>query len=112
MVEEGGSELEGSRILLGGLSYKPQTGDVRESPALMIAELLTSHGADVYAIDDYVSDHDWPTFVYRHELQSDDYDAGVVITPHNDAVPATLVKVCKVVLDTRNVASGPNVRSL
>jgi len=112
LLEEQGSALKDSKILLGGLSYKQQTGDTRESPALVIAELLRGQGADVYAIDDYVSDHDWPTFVYRHELQSDDYDAGVVITPHNDAVPATLVKVCKVVLDTRNVASGPNVRSL
>ena len=112
LIEEDGSELEGSKILLGGLSYKPQTGDVRESPALMIAELLTSHGADVYAIDDYVSDYDWPTFIHHHELHSDDFDAGIVITPHNESIPATLVERCKVVLDTRNVVAGPNVRSL
>ena len=112
LLEEGGSELEGSRILLGGLSYKPQTGDVRESPALMIAELLSNQGANVYAIDDYVSDYDWPNFVHHHDLESEDYDAGIVITPHDDAIAATLVERCKVVLDTRNVVKGPNVRSL
>jgi len=112
LLEEEGSALKDSKILLGGLSYKPQTGDIRESPALVIGELLTSHGAHVYAIDDYVSDYDWPNFVHHHDLESEDYDAGIVITPHDDGVAATLVKVCKVVLDTRNVVAGPNVRVL
>ena len=78
----------------------------------MIAELLRSRGADVYAIDDNVSGYDWPTLVHHHERHSDDYDAGIVITPHDESIPATLVERCKVVLDTRNVVAGPNVRSL
>ncbi len=112
LLEEQGSALKDSKILLGGLAYKPKTGDVRESPALVIGELLTSNGADVYGIDDYVSDYDWPNFVHHHDLESEEYDAGIVITPHDDSIAATLVKVCKVVLDTRNVVVGPNVRVL
>jgi nucleotide sugar dehydrogenase len=111
LVEQG-SALKDSKILLGGLSYKPQTGDIRESPALVIAELLTSQGASVYAIDDYVSNYDWPAFVLHHNPHSGSYDAGIVITPHDEEIAATLVKACKVVLDTRNVVAGPNVRSL
>ena len=112
LLEEQGSALKDSKILLGGLAYKPKTGDVRESPALVIGELLTSNGADVYGIDDYVSDYDWPNFVHHHDLESEEYDAGIVITPHDDSIAATLVKVCKIVLDTRNVVVGPNVRVL
>ena len=112
LLEEQGSALKGSKILLGGLSYKPRTGDTRESPALVIAELLESQGADVYAIDHYVTDYDWPTFIHHHELHSNDYDAGIIITPHDESIPTTLVERCKVVLDTRNVAVAPNVRSL
>lgn len=112
LLEEQGSAVKGSRIILGGLSYKPQTADIRESPAVVIAELLKSHGADVYAIDDFVTDYDWPSFINRHDPNSENYDAGIVVTPHNQELPATLVKVCKVVLDTRNVVTGPNVRSL
>ena len=112
LLEEQGSALKGSKILLGGLSYKARTGDTRESPALVIAELLESQGADVYALDDYVTDYDWPTFIHHHELHSNDYDAGIVITPHDESVSATLVERCKVVLDTRNVVVAPNVRSL
>ena len=112
LLEGQGSAFQDSKIVLGGLSYKPRTGDLRESPALRIAELLSNRGVNVYAIDDYVSDYDWPSFIYRHELDSEGYDAGIVITPHDEAVPATLVKVCKVVLDTRNVVAGQNVHSL
>ena len=112
LLEEQGSALKDSKILLGGLAYKPKTGDVRESPALVIGELLKSCGAHVYGIDDYVSDHDWPTFVHHHELHSNDYDAGIVITPHDESISTTLVEECKVVLDTRNVVAGPNVWSL
>ena len=112
LLEEQGTALQDSRIVLGGLSYKPRTGDIRESPALVIAELLRSQGADVYALDDYVSDYDWPTFIHHHELHSDKYDAGIVITPHDESISATLVERCKVVLDTRNVVTGPNVRRL
>ena len=112
LLEEQGSVLQDSKILLGGLSYKPETGDVRESPAVVIGELLTSRGAHVSAIDQYVSEYDWPNFVHHHDLESEDYDAGIVITPHADGIAATLVKVCKIVLDTRNVVVGPNVRVL
>ena len=112
LLEGQGSTFQDSKILLGGLSYKPRTGDIRESPALAIAELLSNRGANVYAIDDYVSDYDWPTFIDHHDLDSECYDAGIVVTPHDEAVPATLVKVCKVVLDTRNVVTGANVWSL
>jgi len=109
---EQGSTIKDSKVLLGGLSYKPKTGDVRESPALVIAELLTSHGAHVYAIDDYVTDYDWPALVSRYNANSETYDAGIIITPHDESISATLVERCKVVLDTRNVIAGPNVRSL
>ena len=112
LLKEQGSALKDSKILLGGLSYKPQTGDTRGSPALVIAELLESQGANVYAIDDFVSDHDWPASLHHHDLRFDDYDAGIVITPHDESIAKTLVEKCKVVLDARNVATGPNVWSL
>lgn len=112
LLREQGTELKGSRILVGGLAYKPQTADVRESPALVIAELLRRDGARIYALDDYVSEHDWPKFIGRHVRDSDAYHVGVVVTPHDAEMPAKLVKMCRVVLDTRNVVSGPTVHSL
>src|SRR5471032_1098168 len=46
--------LNGSRVHLFGMAYKPNVGDVRESPALDILELLTRQGAIVSYTDPYV----------------------------------------------------------
>ncbi len=39
--------LKGARIAILGVSYKPGVGDIRESPALKIIELLPARGADI-----------------------------------------------------------------
>jgi UDPglucose 6-dehydrogenase len=44
-------ELAGKRIALLGLSFKPRTSDVRESPALHACESLVRKGAVVQAFD-------------------------------------------------------------
>ena len=46
-----GDSLEGCRIALWGLAFKPQTDDVRESPALALARALCARGAQVQAFD-------------------------------------------------------------
>jgi len=50
-----GISLEGARISLVGLSYKPGVQDVRESPALVLADLLRQSGARVTAHDPVVA---------------------------------------------------------
>jgi UDPglucose 6-dehydrogenase len=44
-------DLEGRTIAVLGLSFKPDTDDIRESPALTILEGLTAAGANVRAYD-------------------------------------------------------------
>jgi UDPglucose 6-dehydrogenase len=46
-----GGRLEGARIAIWGLTYKAETDDTRESPALRIASLLVEAGAIVLAYD-------------------------------------------------------------
>ncbi|MFR9753827.1 nucleotide sugar dehydrogenase [Nocardia sp. 004] len=48
-------DLAGAQILLLGLAYKPGSGDIRESPAIEVAQSLTAHGAHVVACDPFVS---------------------------------------------------------
>lgn len=43
--------VKGKRIALWGLAYKPDTDDVRESPALYFIERLMHEGADLVAYD-------------------------------------------------------------
>ena len=46
--------VKGSRIAVLGVSYKGGTGDVRESPALRILEVLKERGAELSYHDPYV----------------------------------------------------------
>ena len=46
-LNDAGKPVKGSRILLLGVSYKAGVGDLRESPALRILELLRARGGEV-----------------------------------------------------------------
>jgi len=56
LLNEQGLAVRGARIAVLGVSYKPGVGDVRESPALKIIELLRELGADVVYHDALVPD--------------------------------------------------------
>ncbi|MEM6532633.1 MAG: UDP-glucose/GDP-mannose dehydrogenase family protein [Myxococcota bacterium] len=46
-----GGDLSGKRIALWGIAFKPRTDDIREAPAVSIAEALREAGAEVVAFD-------------------------------------------------------------
>ena len=46
-----GGDLQGKTIAFWGLSFKPNTNDMREAPSVVIANLLTSAGSHVRAYD-------------------------------------------------------------
>jgi UDPglucose 6-dehydrogenase len=50
-AEAVGGDLRGRRVALLGLAFKPDSDDVRDSPALEIARRLRERGADVVATD-------------------------------------------------------------
>ncbi len=54
-LNEEGKPLRGSNILVVGVAYKKNVGDMRESPALDILKLLRSKGAEISYHDPYVS---------------------------------------------------------
>jgi len=107
--------LKGARVLLLGLAYKANTADVRESPALAVAERLLGFGAEVAAVDPYVESDRVPSGVRRATCDPAELaaaDAVVLLTDH-DAFDYELVSsAARYVLDTRHRCAGPRVEHL
>lgn len=104
---------EQKKILLVGLSYKPDTSDIRESPSLVVADLLCSLGFEVSGIDHLVRDYEWPTNVrVVSDLDSEKFDLGILLTHHSDGHGSSALGACEVILDTRKVLKGANVKYL
>ena len=104
--------IAGSRILIYGLAYKPNTADTRESPSMSIASALVEKGAHVFGEDPLVSDADWPSSIRRHSSEEETYALGILVTPHDELPNFPLQSLCSLVLDTRNVMDGDGVLKL
>jgi UDP-N-acetyl-D-glucosamine dehydrogenase len=107
--------VNGSRILLLGLSYKRNTGDARESPAIRVARELLTLGAEVRAADPYVADRWVDPRVVRVDPTVDELssaDAVVILTDHDAFDFDAVTEYGRYVLDTRNRVHGDRVESL
>ena len=115
-----GHTLDGARVLIVGLAYKPETGDAREAPALRIAARLHELGVEVRATDPYVVDEvhglEPGLALTRVDLTEDEVraaDAVVIITPHAAFDLDMVVRCARYVLDTRRAtAQADNVEYL
>jgi UDP-N-acetyl-D-glucosamine dehydrogenase len=96
--------LKGSRILVLGVSYKADIGDVRESPAEKIIGLLRKAGADVAYHDPHVDEFDGLRSV---DYAPENYDCVVIVTAHKAIDYDDLVERSQIVVDLRN-ATGRN----
>jgi UDP-N-acetyl-D-glucosamine dehydrogenase len=96
--------VNGSRLLLLGLAYKRNTGDARESPALVVAQQLLALGADVRAVDPYVVEEHVDPRIRRVDLTADEVgaaDAVVLLTDHDCFDIGLLTTCATTVLDCR-----------
>ena len=100
--------VKGSHVHLVGVSYKADVGDLRESPALKLVELLRDEGAEVSYHDPHVAE------LPDHGLTSVDLDGAVgkadcvaIVTAHSGIDYAKLAENAQLVVDFRN-ATGTN----
>lgn len=91
------------KVLLVGVSYKPDVADVRESPALKIWELFKERGIVVSYYDPYVTKINGYSSVDLREDVINKHDLVVVITNHSNIPYNDLTKYNKPIVDTRNV---------
>jgi UDP-N-acetyl-D-glucosamine dehydrogenase len=96
--------LKGSRILVLGVSYKPDINDVRESPAEKIIHLLRKAGAEVSYHDPHVDEFDG---LRSAPYAPEDYDCVVIVTAHSEIDYDELIERAQLVVDLRN-ATGRN----
>jgi UDP-N-acetyl-D-glucosamine dehydrogenase len=110
-----GKPLKGSRILILGLSYKPDISDDRESPSYRLMDLLDERGAEVAYHDPHVA-RIQPSREHGHwaGLESvpwdretiESHDAVVISTDHSAIDYDRLAEWARLIVDTRNAMAG------
>lgn len=68
------NDLKGKRIAMWGLSFKPQTDDMREAPSLVIIDKLVKAGATVIAYDPAAIEESKRRIGDKIEYAEDQYD--------------------------------------
>lgn len=102
--------LKGSNIMVLGVTYKPDVGDIRESPALDILEMLQEKGARVAYHDPFV-DHlkvDGLNLncVALNENNVKNAHCVVIATHHSDCDYEWIVRHARCIVDTRNATKA------
>jgi len=113
-----GKAVNGSRVLVLGLAYKPDVDDVRESPSFELIEKLRGLGAEV----DYNDPHVPAMHAMRHypdlplmtsvELSAEslaDYDCVLIATDHAAYDWAMIGKHAQLIVDSRGAMRGVEV---
>jgi UDP-N-acetyl-D-glucosamine dehydrogenase len=111
VLNDAGKPIKGSRILLIGVAYKPDVNDLRESPALEIAQLLHLKGAELAYCDPYIETFTTDGIVIpavaAQAEQLSAFDCGLVLTHHRQHVDYTqLAAHLPHLIDTRNAFAG------
>jgi UDPglucose 6-dehydrogenase len=68
-------QLKGKKIAIWGLSFKPDTDDIREAPALYIIESLLNEGAEISAFDPEAMDNVKKLFGDKIQFADGQYEA-------------------------------------
>ncbi len=111
MLNKARKSVNGARVFVLGLSYKKDTGDVRESPALDVLRLLDQRGAKLQFHDPYNAEVkvDGGRLYRRTPLTPANLskaDLVVIVTDHSVYDWSMIVRHARRILDTRNATKG------
>lgn len=118
LVQDGLNEhskpIKGSRILMLGVAYKRDIDDVRESPAIGIAEQLLDKGANLTYHDPYIEQMrlDGKGTLKNSELTDESLsncDCVLIVTDHTGIDYEKVVRLAPLVIDTRNATRKLNL---
>jgi UDP-N-acetyl-D-glucosamine dehydrogenase len=102
--------LNGSRVLIAGLSYKRDIDDIRESPSLDVMSILQGKGAKLSYVDPYVPKLAARQWAGGHDLVSvppnrasfSATDCIVILTDHRAFDYQAMIGAAPLIVDTRN----------
>jgi UDP-N-acetyl-D-glucosamine dehydrogenase len=106
-LNDAAKPVRGSRIMIVGVSYKGGVGDLRESPALRIMEVLSARGGQLSYHDPYVPS--LPEFGLESvplEGAVEETDAVVLVTAHPGIDHSKLAAGSRLFVDLRGVTRG------
>lgn len=116
-LNEHGKSMKAAKVMLLGVTYKADVGDIRESPAEQIIKRLIRSGADVSFHDPFVETIEVDGAVLERTSLTQDAlkssDIVVIVTDHSDYDWGWVLSNSQLVLDTRNAMrglSGPIVK--
>jgi UDP-N-acetyl-D-glucosamine dehydrogenase len=103
-LNDRGMSVKGARVAVIGVSYKPGTSDVRESPALKIIGLLRDLGAQVLYHDPHVPELGELALVSTPlEQAASEADLAIIVTAHPTVDHQLLATRARLLLDLRGV---------
>jgi len=106
LLNEDRLPVNGSRVLILGVAYKPDVSDVRESPAIDVIEALHAKGAEITYHDPHVSEVQIGGTTYKSVDLTDDVlsgcDIAVIVTDHSAIDWERVVAKAPRIFDTRN----------
>jgi UDP-N-acetyl-D-glucosamine dehydrogenase len=104
VLNEVQKSIKGSKILVLGIAYKPDTNDLRESPALEVIHLLQAKGSEVFYHDPFISEVEAPGLRYTDlsERMLNWADCVVITTNHSMYDYRWIVEQSRLIVDTRN----------
>jgi UDP-N-acetyl-D-glucosamine dehydrogenase len=105
-LNEQRKSVNGSNILILGVTYKRDTSDLRESPALDIIKILQGKGATVSFCDSHVADLPSLEGALHVPLEKEVVQAAdcvIIATDHSHVSYEWVLAHAQLVLDTRNV---------
>lgn len=109
LLNEDRRAVNGSNVLILGVAYKKDVGDMRESPALDVIQLLAGRGANVSYHDPYVKECDIEGVAYKNVDLSDETlanaDIVVILTDHSNVDYERVVAKASRVFDSRNATA-------
>jgi UDP-N-acetyl-D-glucosamine dehydrogenase len=112
--------VNGSKVLVLGLSYKPDVDDMRESPTYKLMDLLEKYGADVSYYDPYIpvvpptrehANWEGTKSIEWDKRTLSSFDAVVISTNHSCIDYQQLADWNDCIVDTRNAMKGITLKN-